>query len=217
MSCLSKIRYYISKLYDYILNNLNLTKIIMSNVKYYNTSGFVPTPDWLAKRRAIINIRNKDNDCFFKCIYRYFNREKYHHDYRDINTSDINKFLSSMNINRKVFDNGITDVSLIKFERFYMIGINIFSIDSRGPQYTKHEYVSIYNNTNECPIINLGYLVDDNKKHFVLILKLNCIMTEKYKSHTKPICSKCNIIFSNRQELKYHNSLKHSVDESVKT
>jgi hypothetical protein len=39
--------------------------------------GFIPTPDWLNGRRAIINIQNKDENCFFKCIYRFFNRDKH--------------------------------------------------------------------------------------------------------------------------------------------
>jgi hypothetical protein len=209
-----KLRYYIYKSYDYIINNLSS---MLFNNKIYNGSAFIPTPDWLNKRRAIINIRNNDNDCFFKCIYRYFNREKYHHDYRDINSYDLNKFLSSRNIDRNMFANGISTESLMNFEKTYKIGINIFSIDSRGPQFTKHEYVSMYNNTNEYPIINLGYLIDGNKGHFVLIVKLNCVLTEKYKSHIKPICLKCNTIFSTRQELTNHKLLKHSVNGCVKS
>jgi hypothetical protein len=97
-------------------------------------------------------------------------------------------------------------------------GINIFFIDSRGPQYTRHDYVSMYNNTNHKPLINLGYIVDDNNKHhFVLILKLNCLLTEKYNLHKKPICSKCNAIFSNRQDLMNHKLLKHLTEGCAKS
>jgi hypothetical protein len=42
--------------------------------------GFIPTPAWLNGRKAIINIQNKDENCFFKCIYRFFNRDKHQND-----------------------------------------------------------------------------------------------------------------------------------------
>jgi hypothetical protein len=51
---------------------------------YRRARGFIPTPSWLHGRRAIINIQNEDDYCFFKCIYQYFNRDRYRHDYRDI-------------------------------------------------------------------------------------------------------------------------------------
>jgi hypothetical protein len=56
--------------------------------------------------------------------------------------------------------------------------------DKRGPKYTKHDYVSMYNNDkNYQPMINLGYLEEEDKSHFVLTTKLNCIVSEKYYSH----------------------------------
>jgi hypothetical protein len=117
------IKDFISNCYDYIVNNITQIKTMYSDNnqldRFNNATGFIPTPDWLVKRRAIINIRNYDNDCFFKCIYRYFNRDKYHHDYRDISTDVINKFLLSKNIDRSIFANGITTESLINFEKSY--------------------------------------------------------------------------------------------------
>jgi hypothetical protein len=70
--------------------------------------GFIPTPAWLHGRRAIINIQNEDDHCFLKCIYRYFNRDKHHHDYRDICREVIDDFLLSRHIYRAIFSDGVT-------------------------------------------------------------------------------------------------------------
>jgi hypothetical protein len=61
--------------------------------RFNRARGFIPTPAWLNGRKAIINIQNKDDNCFFKCIYRYFNRNKHRHDYRDVPMDTVDRFL----------------------------------------------------------------------------------------------------------------------------
>jgi hypothetical protein len=87
--------------------------------------GFIPTPAWLSGRRAVINIQNKDDNCFFKCIYRFFNSDKHRNDHRDIAIDVVNKFFESRNIDKSLFRNGITCEALRAFEQSTKIGINI--------------------------------------------------------------------------------------------
>jgi hypothetical protein len=61
--------------------------------RFNRAKGFISTPSWLHSRKAIINIQNKDDNCFHKCIYRYFNRDQYRHDYRDIPMRIVDQFL----------------------------------------------------------------------------------------------------------------------------
>jgi hypothetical protein len=53
-------------------------------------------------------MQNQDDNCFFKYIYEYFNRDKYRHDYRDIPMTIVDEFLSTNNIDKSIFANGIT-------------------------------------------------------------------------------------------------------------
>jgi hypothetical protein len=86
--------------------------------------------------------------------------------------------------------------------------------DKRGPEYTKHDYVSMYNNEeNHQPMMNLGYLEEEDKSHFVFITKLNCIISEKYYSHKKLICTRCSNIFSTREALLNYEKSYHSTKE----
>jgi hypothetical protein len=172
---------------------------------------FIPTPAWLNGRRAIINIQNKDNNCFFKCIHRFFNRDKHRNDHRDIPIDTVNCFFDGRGTDRSLFRDGITCEALRAFEQSTKIGINIYYIDPHGPEYTRQEYVSIYNDDPKYdPLINLGYMEEGEKSHFVLITKLNCIVSEKYYIHKKLVCTPCNTTFSRIEALLNHEKLYHS-------
>ena len=34
-------------------------------------SSYIPLPDWIMRKKAIINIQNEDKKCFIWCILRY--------------------------------------------------------------------------------------------------------------------------------------------------
>ena len=36
-----------------------------------NGSSYIPLPDWISHKKAIVNIQNKDQKCFLWCILRY--------------------------------------------------------------------------------------------------------------------------------------------------
>ena len=36
-------------------------------------SSYIPLPDWISRKKAIINIRNTDDKCFLWCVLRYLN------------------------------------------------------------------------------------------------------------------------------------------------
>jgi hypothetical protein len=211
---LAKIDAYENNGSDWVLNKpLSLKVRFIKRFDWFNRAkGFNETPEWLKNRKAIINIKNTYNNCFFKCIYRHFNRDKYRHDYRDIPMDVVNNFLKS-GIDKGKFNGGITAESLRVFEETTRIAINIFYIDERGPDYTKHDYVSIYNDQDHDPVINFGYITKDDKSHYILITNLKCIVSEKYHSHKKLICSQCNTIFSRREALLNHAKKFHSSGE----
>ena len=34
-------------------------------------SSYIPLPDWILNKKAIVNIQNKDEKCFLWCVLRY--------------------------------------------------------------------------------------------------------------------------------------------------
>jgi hypothetical protein len=188
-------------------------RLIKYTDRFRRARGFIPTPSWLHGRRAIINIQNEDDHCFLKCIYRYFNRDRYRHDYRDVSMDVVNRFFENKCINISIFDNGINHETVREFEISSKIGINIFYIDQRGHEYTRMDYVSIFNDTDHDPTINLGYMNDGDKCHFVLVTKVNSLISEKYRSHKTLVCALCYNIFSCREALLNHEKEYHSEKE----
>ena len=48
-------------------------KLEVNTVEFNPTKGssYIPLPDWISNKKAIINIKNKDDKCFLWCILRY--------------------------------------------------------------------------------------------------------------------------------------------------
>ena len=48
-------------------------KLEIHTVEYNPTKGssYIPLPDWISNKKAIVNIENKDEKCFLWCILRY--------------------------------------------------------------------------------------------------------------------------------------------------
>jgi hypothetical protein len=124
----------------------------------------------------------------------------------------VDRFLIEKNIDKDWFKDGITHDGIRKLEEQTNIGINVFYIDRDRPHNSRIEYLSIFNNKEHEPVINLGYLKDGDNSHFVLITKRTCVVSEKYYSHKKLICSKCYSIFSDREGLLNHENKEHNDD-----
>ena len=56
-------------------------------------SSYIPLPDWISNKKAIVNIENKDEKCFLWCIPRYLHPV----DEKDNRISDLKKYEFSIN------------------------------------------------------------------------------------------------------------------------
>ena len=73
-------------------------------------SSYIPLPDWIMRKKAIVSIRNSDNKCFLWSVLRYLHpREK-----NDCRLSDLRKHENKLNTKGIKFPVKIKDIS--KFE-----------------------------------------------------------------------------------------------------
>ena len=93
-------------------------------VEYNPTKGssYIPLPDWIKNKNAIVNIKNKDEKCFLWCILRYLhplNRD-------EERLTDLKKYEFSLNTKGISFPMKLKDIS--KFEKLNpsLPGINFF-------------------------------------------------------------------------------------------
>ncbi|MCS7318203.1 MAG: hypothetical protein NZZ41_07875, partial [Candidatus Dojkabacteria bacterium] len=130
---------------------------------FANAEGFIETPEWLKNRRAIINIQNKDDKCFIKCIYRALNLQKNHNE-RDIKESKIEEFKKQYNC--KSIEKEISPQTISEFEENNKdISINIYKIPMVEPTKENNKKIKILYQTRNYDTkhhINLGLLKEGN-------------------------------------------------------
>jgi hypothetical protein len=108
-------------------------------------------------KKAVINIKNTDDQCFIKCLYRAINYDKKNrNNNRDVNSEELAEFRK--NFNCGAITNEYVDVGLFE-EDNTSISVDIFSILLKEEEGASIIYRS--KNTNPKNRINLGYLEDD--------------------------------------------------------
>ena len=94
-------------------------------------SSYIPLPDWISNKKAIVNIKNKDEKCFLWCILRYL----YPRDSHEERLTDLKKYEFSLKTEGIDFPMKLKDIS--KFEKLNpsLPGINVFSVNDSKEFY----------------------------------------------------------------------------------
>ena len=88
-------------------------KLEIHTVEYNPTKGssYIPLPDWISNKKAIVNIQNKDEKCFLWCILRYLHPKE-----RDEERlTGLKKYEFSLNTKGITFPMKLKDIT--KFEK----------------------------------------------------------------------------------------------------
>jgi hypothetical protein len=72
----------------YVVTGIKSVKLEVTPFKpgIRKARGYIPLYPWLQNRRGIVNIRNKDNMCFWKCLYRAMVPDVHRNYSRDVST-----------------------------------------------------------------------------------------------------------------------------------
>ena len=174
-----------------ILNNfINLTKY-----KPLNGSSYIELPLELKNpKKGLINIKNKDNECFRWCHIRKINpQDKYPERVKKVDREMVKK-LDYSDISFPVSQKDYN-----KVERKNGIRVNIFGYENKQPYPI---YVSKERFKEE---LNLLLIEEDRNKHYVLIKDFNSFMF-KHSKHKgrKNFCMNCLQCFSTSELLNEH-------------
>ena len=103
-----------------------MEKLEIHTIEYNPTKGssYISLPGWISNKKAIVNIQNKDDKCFLRCILRYLYPRKDN----DSRLKDLKKYEFSLNKKGITFPMKLKDIS--KFEKLNpeLPGINVFFI-----------------------------------------------------------------------------------------
>ena len=160
-------------------------------------SSYIPLPDWIMRKKAIVSIRNKDDKCFIWSILRYLHpRGK-----NDSRLSDLKKYEFSLNTKGITFPIKVKDIT--KFENLNpdIPGINVFSNDDMTI-YPLREVKKDCKNT-----IDLFLYEEDGKFHYSLIKNFSRLIRSQITSRTDEpiqICKRCFCHFTKEELLEKH-------------
>ena len=178
-----------------VFGSLGDDKVELSNIKIQSASSYMKVPQELRNsQKGLINLQNKDNECFRWCHIRYLNPQT--KDPQRIKKSDT-AFVSKLNYEGITFPVKIADCN--KIEKLNNIRINIFG-------YTNKAVYGIYISKEKYEKnMNLLFITDDNNSHYVLIKDFNRLMFNITKSqHRQHFCMFCLQHFSTEQILERH-------------
>jgi hypothetical protein len=204
----------------YIVSGIKSVKLEVTPYKpgIRKARGHIELYPWLKARKAVVNIRNGDDKCFWKCLYRAFNKDKWGHNSRDVPKKKLEAFMEQRGFDERIFEKGYTIQALAAFEEKYKISINVYDIGVNGPEETKPYYCSIYDVSSEVEKVNLGIIRNEKGDvHFVIVTKLGTIFTrvnDKNAGHIK-MCHTCGLICKTSERLLQHYKEDHK-DETMK-
>ena len=159
--------------------------------------GYFPLPPHLARKRALVNIRNTDEFCFVWCVLAGLHTVKVHPE----RISHYRNYFDSVKISGLTFPLRIAQVPT--FERNNRLSINVYGY-SEGVVYPLH--ISSFSSIK--PTIHLLYLEANNQKHYCLIKSLSRLLrAQKGAGNKRYYCPRCLHGFSKESLLKNHEGL----------
>ena len=174
-------------------------KLEVNTVEFNPTKGssYISLPGWISNKKAIVNLKNKDDKCFLWCILRYIHPKESHEE----RIKDLEKYEFSLNTKGITFPMKLKDIT--KFEKLNpeLPGINVFSVDNMiiYPLRTAER---------DCKnTIDLFLIEEDGNSHYTLIKNFHALIrSQKTKSNDGKtfICKKCFCHFTKEELLEKH-------------
>ena len=172
-------------------------------------SSYIKLPQELRHhRKGLINMKNKDNECFRWCHIRYLNPQD--KDPQRIKRSD-KEYINKLDYSEIEFP--VTVKQYNKIEKQNEININVFGYENKQP-YPIFVSKEKYNKQ-----MNLLLITENENKHYVFIKDFNRFMYNQTKhEHRKHFCMHCLQCFSSEIILNNHkdNCIQLNGEQAVK-
>ena len=174
-------------------------KLEIHTVEFNPTKGssYIDLPGWIKNKKAIVNIKNKDDKCFLWCILRYLHPKETHEE----KIKDLEKYEFSLNTKGITFPIKLKDIT--KFEKLNpeLPGINVFSVNNMIIYPLKMADRDCLNT------IDLFLHEEDGVSHYSLIKNFHrLIKSQKTKSKDGKIfiCKRCFTHYTKEELLEKH-------------
>ena len=205
---LNLISQWVSEGSGWTVQSIESHNINIANYSPLKGSSFIELPPEINRSKGLVNIKNKDNECFRWCHIRHLNPQ-------DKNPQRITKtdknFIEQLDYSNIEFP--VTVKQINKIEKQNNIRINLFGYEEKQkfPIYVSQEK---FQDHMELLLIN-----KDKKNHYVLIKNFNKFMFDQTKHNCKKhFCMYCLQCFSREDVLTEHikNCLSINGKQAIK-
>ena len=190
----------------------------MHTVDYKPMRGgeYIPLPDWIMRKKAIVSLRNKGNKCFISSILRYlYPKEK-----NDNRIGDLKQYENDLVTKGLHFPLAIKNIT--KFEDLNpdIPGINVFSVNENKKFYPLRMANKDPQKTTDLFLYQPagGFRGDAIPPHYSLIENFSRLFRSQITTRTsEPIhnCKRCFTDFTKKELLAKHIQYCSSKDLSV--
>ena len=161
-------------------------------------SSYIQLPDWIMRKKALLNIKNKDEKCFLWCVLRYLHPKGKNAEL----LTDLKQKENSLNTKGIKFPVRVKDIS--KFEKLNpgLPGINVFSVNENNKFYPLRMAQRDPQKT-----IDLFLYEEEGKYHYLLIRNFSRLFQSQITSRTNGkifICKRCFTHFSKEELFQRH-------------
>ena len=170
------------KVSKFVFDSIMHMDISMHRLNLTRGSSYILLPDWLAKKKAIINPKNLDEKCFKWSVIAALKWEEIDRDHQCV--SKLRRYEGEFDWSGMSFP--VSTKNITKFEVRNRIGINVLALNGRTSYICRKG--GDYDRT-----ANLMIIEDGDKKHYVAIKSLERLLfmqNSKHKEH-QHFCNNC--------------------------
>ena len=166
----------------FVFDGIMYTNVSIHRLNLTRGSSYIPLPDWLAKKKAIINPKNLDEKCFKWSVIAASKWEEIDSNHQRV--SKLRRYKNEFDWSGMSFPVSTKDIT--KFEVRNRIGVNLLALNGKMP------YICRKGGDHE-RTVNLMIIEDEEKKHYVAIKLLERLLSKMNSKHnpTQHFCNSC--------------------------
>ena len=160
-------------------------------------SGYIPRPNFIMRKKAILNMENKDDKCFLWCVLRYLHPREKH----STRINDLREYENDLNFKGIEFPVKVKDIQKFENQNPNLPGINVFSVDDNNKIYPLR-----LNQKDANKSIDLFLFSEDKNQHYTLIKNFSRLVRSQITSDRRKLhlCKKCLSHFTKKYLFKRH-------------
>ena len=195
---INKIAQWISEGSGWTVKEINDHYLNIAKYEPMKGSSYIQLPEELRNSaKGLINMKNKNNECFRWCHIRHINpQEKYPQRIKKVDKQYIEK------LNYSGIEFPVCIKHYNKIEKQNSININVFGYENKQPYPI---YISKEKNEDHMELL---LITENENNHYILIKDFNKFMYNQTKhEHRKHFCMHCLQCFSSDRVLSNHKDI----------